>query len=135
MCVTAAVSLALQHCLTRTQHLQVVAMCVAPNLRAVALCEVLHSGEHGSAPAAVGGGAPAATPVAAGGEGKLADEPDESGQGSGAGQPSAAAGDAKSQVSVYHVASRRKMRTMSLPLKGGVRVLSAVCRVLPFTAR
>jgi hypothetical protein len=76
-------------------------MCVAPNLRAIALCETLHGNEHAAGGAA--GGMPPS-------DSKLDDADDGGGS----------SNDGKSQISVYHVASRRKMRTMSLPIKGGM---------------
>ena len=80
-------------------------MCVSPNLRAVAMCEVVKDDSKGSGGG--GGGGPAA---AASGEAET----------DGGGKEDAVDKfDTKSQVSVYHIASRRRMRTMSIPMKGG----------------
>ena len=105
---------------------QVTAMCVSPNLRAVAMCEVVkdESKSGGGATSAAAGAGAGAVSVSTDAEGKAGT----GGAGDAGGKDEVVDKfETKSQVSVYHIASRRRMRTMSIPMKGGV----VLCTTLP----
>ncbi len=93
---------------------------MSPNLRAVAMCEVVKTDGRGP-----GGGTSSSTLSATTGEGAAGAGAAGAGEGGSATRDEADRTETMSQVSVYHVASRRRMRTMSIAMKGGLRV--SVC--------
>jgi hypothetical protein len=101
-------------------------MCVSPNLKAVAMCEVVRDDSKGGGSGGGGGGSAAAA-AAGDSDSKLGDA------GVAAKDDVGDKFETKAQVSVFHIATRRRMRSMSIPMKGGnpvIVVLHAACGCL-----